>query len=131
MKNKFFCQRNATICSNQIWNYDYTDEIPEYDICKAKASAILAYLFFFIPLVFDDDQQFARFHSNQSLLNLLLSTIAATALSFIPYVGLPLLVFVELMCLFNAIRGMILAARGKAIGIPIIGWVTILSYRRV
>lgn len=130
MKTDIFHRIKAAICYKQLWCFDYTDEIPMYDVKKSKISAVLAYLFFFIPLIFHDDQQFARFHSNQALLNTLLSTIVATIVSLIPYVGLLMLLIVELLCLFNAIRGMILAACGKAVGIPFVGRITLLSYRR-
>lgn len=130
MIQKWFRALKATLCARDTWRFDFSDEIPEYDIYHSKVTAILAYLIFFIPLVFHDDQQFARFHCNQALLNTLLSTIGATVLGVIPYVGLPLLLITELFCLFNAIRGMILAARGKAVGIPLFGKITLLAYRR-
>ncbi len=115
-----------------IWKYmrtlDVTDRISEKDIQRSRISAACAYIFFFIPLIFQEDKHFARFHCNQALLNLLLSTVGAVLLSVIPYVGPFLLLAQELTCLGFAVRGMLLAMRGKAVGLPLVGRVTLLVY---
>lgn len=35
----------------------------------------------------------------------------------------------ELFCLFNTVRGIVLSLQGKAKGIPFIGWITVVPYR--
>lgn len=108
---------------------DFTQEIDPSDIRRSRWSAAAGYLFFFIPLIFHDDQQFARFHCNQSFLILLMSTVLTTLLSLIPFAGPVLAVLTELHCLTMVVRGVILALRGKAVGIPLIGWITLVRYR--
>ena len=125
----FFQNRWDKLRRNYRWKVDFTDEIPVWDIQKSKPSAALGYLFFMIPMIFQDDRQFARFHCNQSILNLLLSTVMAIVWRMIPVVGPFLMLAQELICIFLAIRGMVLAARGRAVGIPLVGWITIVPYR--
>lgn len=121
LKNKLFGNYERVV--------DFTESIPAHDVRASKVSAVFAYIFFFAPLVFCDDKQFGRFHANQSLLNLILSTIGAVVLSFIPYAGPFLMIAQEALCLVWMIRGMILAYRGKAVSIPFVGWITLLAYR--
>ncbi|NLK49297.1 MAG: hypothetical protein GX294_01460 [Candidatus Cloacimonetes bacterium] len=108
---------------------DFTRDINPVDIRASRWSAAAGYLFFFIPLIFHDDKKFARFHCNQSFLIFLMSTVLATLLSLIPFVGPILVALVEILCLTLAVRGVVLALRGKAVGIPLIGWITLVSYR--
>ena len=121
LKNKLFGNYERVV--------DFTESIPARDIRASKVSAVFAYIFFFAPLVFCEDRQFGRFHANQALINLLLSTVGAVILSLIPYVGPFLVATQEVLCLVWAIRGMILAGRGKAISIPFVGWITLFAYR--
>lgn len=107
---------------------DVTDKVPASDMEKARTSAALAYVFFFIPLILHSDNCFARFHCNQAVINLLLSTVGAVLLGLVPYAGPFLLAAQELVCLIIAVRGICLAARGKAVGIPFVGWITIIRY---
>lgn len=109
---------------------DYTEEIPGYDIKKSRISAAFGYLCFFIPLTLHGDRQFARFHSNQALINLLLSTVGAVVLGMIPVAGPYLLLAQEAMCLVLAVRGVVLSLQGKARGIPLLGRIEIIAYRR-
>ena len=108
---------------------DFTEYIVRSDYEKTKVSAALGYLFFFIPLVMHGEAQYARFHCNQAFINTLLSTIGAVLLSFIPYAGPFLMILQEIFCVIWAIRGFILALKGKARGIPLIGWITLIAYR--
>lgn len=108
---------------------DFTDIIPEKDKKAAQVTAALGYLCFIIPMVLHEDKQFARFHCNQSLLNLLMSTILAFVWSFIPYVGIYLVILQEIICIFNVLRGMLQAFRGEAKSIPFVGWITLIAYR--
>ncbi len=114
---------------NYEWIVDFTPSIRSKDIKKAKASAIIGYVFFFVPMIMNDDNQFARFHCNQSILNLALSTVAAVLISLIPYIGPYLMALQEVLCAVWMVRGMILAAKGKAVSIPLVGWITIVPYR--
>ena len=114
---------------NYEWIVDFTGSIRPRDIKKAKWSSVIGYVFFFVPMIMHDDNQFARFHCNQSILNLALSTIVAVLLTMIPYIGPYLMAIQEVLCVIWMIRGMIYAAKGKAIGIPLVGWITILPYR--
>lgn len=113
----------------RYWIVDFTEHIPSHDICKSKICAVAGYLFFMIPMVFGEDKQFARFHCNQALLNLILSTVVAVLLRMIPIVGAYLAIIQELLCIFFGIRGILLSIKGKARGIPLIGWITIVPYR--
>lgn len=129
MIRRLFLWLRENVFSEYETVVDFTRHVREQDIKKSKVAAVLGYLIFFIPLVFADDLQFARFHCNQSILNLLLSTVGAVLWSFIPVVGPFLVLIQEIACFIFMIRGMILAARGKAVGIPLVGWITILPYR--
>lgn len=114
---------------NFRWLMDYTDRIREKDIDKSgKICSALAYFFFFIPLVVVPENQFARFHANQGLINLVLSLLVGALLAIIPYAGFWLFLGVELFCLFNQVRGVITSLRGKAKGIPAFGQIAILAY---
>ena len=64
-----------------------------------------------------------------SLLNLILSVVGGTVLSMIPVVGLWLFLLMQLFCIFNGIRGIVLSLQGKAKGIPVFGQITIIAYR--
>ena len=114
---------------NYEWIVDFTGSIKPRDVKKAKTSSVIGYLLFFVPMVMHDDNQFARFHCNQSIINLALSTVIAVLLGMIPYAGVFLMALQEILCVIWMIRGMILAAKGKAISIPLVGWITILPYR--
>lgn len=114
---------------NYEWIVDFTNDISEKDKKESKVTAALGYLCFIIPIVFHDDKQFARFHANQSLANLCLSTIGAVLLSFIPYIGIYLVIAQEVLCFGFMIRGILLALQGKALSIPLLGWITIIAYR--
>lgn len=110
-------------------NIDFTNEIPKCDVQKSRITAMLGYLCFFIPLVFHDDKQFARFHCNQSLINFLLATVFTVMLSLIPGIGLLLVILQQIVCIIIVIRGMILAGKGKAVGIPVVGKITLIAYK--
>lgn len=121
LKNKLFGNYKRVV--------DFTESIPAYDIRASKTAAAIGYVFFFVPLIFCGDRQFARFHANQSLLNLILSTVGAVVLSLIPYAGPFLMLLQEALSVVWMIRGIILSAQGKAVSIPFAGWVTLVAYR--
>ena len=114
---------------NYEWIVDFTGSVKPRDVKKARVSSIIGYIFFFVPMIMHEDNQFARFHCNQSILNLALSTVVSVLLSLIPYVGPYMMALQEVLCVIWMIRGMILAAKGKAVSIPLVGWITILPYR--
>lgn len=114
---------------NYEWIVDFTNDISEKDKKESMVTSALGYLCFMIPMVFHNDNQFARFHANQSFVNLCLSTIGAMLLSFIPFIGIYLVIIQELLCLGFGIRGAVLAVQSKALSIPLLGWITIIAYR--
>ena len=119
----------ARFFSHYEWIVDFTGQVRRADIKKAKVSSAIGYILFFVPMIFHGENQFARFHCNQSLLNLGLSTIVAVLLGMIPYAGPYLMALQEVLSLIWMIRGIILAAMGKAVSIPLVGWLTIVPYR--
>lgn len=126
---RFFKKAKEKLFGNYERVVDFTESIPAYDRNASKAAAAFAYLLFFVPLVFAEDRQFARFHANQSLLNLILSTLGAVILSFVPYIGPFLMIAQEVLCLLWLVRGVILSLQGKAKSIPFVGWITLIAYR--
>ena len=126
---QFFKKTKEKLFGNYERVVDFTESIPAYDRKDSRVSAAFAYLLFFVPLVFTEDRQFARFHANQSLVNLLLSTLGAVLLSFVPFVGPFLMAGQELLCLVWLVRGVVLALQGKAKSIPLVGWITLIAYR--
>lgn len=113
-----------------VWVLDFTDQIRRRDTkMGARICSAIGYMFFFVPIIMQENNQFSHFHANQGLLNLILSTVVATVLSFIPYAGIYLALLMELFCLFNLVRGIVLSLQGKARGIPVFGQITIVAYR--
>lgn len=111
------------------WVLDFTDYLVPSDVRKTRVLSAVGYVLFFVPLVFHGDSQNARFHVNQSVLNLVLSTLGVVLLGLIPYVG-PFLMLAQLaLSVIWAIRGIVLALQGKARGIPLVGRFTIFAYR--
>ena len=111
---------------------DLTDEIRRRDKSKmARICCALGYLFFFIPTIMLDDNQFGQFHANQSLLNLFLFVLGGMLVGFFvtSQAVLWIALVLELFCLFNTVRGIVLSLQGKAKGIPFIGWITVVPYR--
>ena len=129
MMKEFFGSVRDKIFGNYEWIVDFTGSIRPRDVKKARVSSIIGYIFFFVPMIMHDDNQFARFHCDQSILNLALSTVVSVLLSLIPYIGPYLMALQEILCVIWMIRGMIYAGKGKAISIPLVGWITILPYR--
>ena len=126
---KFFSALKRRLFGGYEWIVDFTDQIPKYDVKKCRISSMLGYLCFFIPMTMHDERQFARFHCNQSIINLILSTVIADIWGMIPYIGSYLMIQQEVLCLIFMIRGMILSYKGIARSIPLVGWITIYPYR--
>ena len=128
-KESFLSRFKRRLFGSYEWIVDFTDQIPKYDVKKCRISSMLGYLCFFIPMTMHDDRQFARFHCNQSILNLILSTVVTVMWGMVPYVGPILMLLQELLCVIFMIRGMILSYKGVARGLPLVGWITIYPYR--
>lgn len=127
---KFFQNLIRRFRENFVWILDFSEYIRRKDKTKlAKISCAIGYLFFFVPTIMLDDNQLGQFHANQSLLNLILSVVGGTVLSMIPVVGMWLFLLMQLFCIFNGIRGIVLSLQGKAKGIPVFGQITIIAYR--
>jgi len=127
---QFFQKFAKTFRDNFVWVLDFSEYIRRKDKTRlAKISSALGYLFFFVPTIMLEDNQLGQFHANQGLLNLILSVVGGTVLTFIPYVGVWLALLMEVFCLFNVVRGIVLSLQGKAKGIPIFGQITIIAYR--
>lgn len=119
----------AAFRSNFVWVLDFTDRVRRRDIQPGKICSAVGYLFFFVPVIMQEDNQFSHFHANQSLLNLILSSVVGTLLALIPSVGMFLMAAMELFCIFNLFRGIALSLKGEAKGIPVFGQITIIAYR--
>lgn len=127
---QFFQKFAKAFRDNFVWVLDFTDRCRRRDITRlAKISSAFGYLFFFVPTIMLEDNQFGQFHANQGLLNLILSAVGGTVLTFIPGIGIWLALLMELFCLFNMVRGIVLSLQGKAKGIPLFGQITIIAYR--
>ena len=127
---KFFQNLIRRFRENFVWILDFSEYIRRKDKTKlAKISCAIGYLFFFVPTIMLEDNQLGQFHANQSLLNLILSVVGGVLLAMIPVVGLWLSMLMQLFCLFNGIRGIVLSLQGKAKGIPVFGQITIIAYR--
>jgi uncharacterized membrane protein len=109
-------------------------EVSAADADTNKVFGILAYFFFFcfVPLVVAKDSPYAKYHANQGLVLFLAEVatfIITGALVFIPFFGMVvyflhlalLLVFVVL-----AVLGIVNAAAGKCVPLPVIGGIKIL-----
>ena len=90
--------------------------------------AILAYIgiLVLVPLFAAKDSPFARFHTNQGLLLLILHLIG-WVLSFIPYIGWVACGIINVVCFVLFILGLINAVRGDAKELPLIGKYRILK----
>ena len=106
---------------------DNTAECDQADINSNKVMAILAYLgiLVLIPLFAAKDSKFARFHTNQGIL-LLLVAILCGVISRIPVIGFLGSILGFISGIF-AIIGIVYAIQGKAKELPLIGKYRILK----
>lgn len=127
---EFFQNLIRRFRENFVWVVDFTEYIRKKDKSKvARISSALAYVFFLVPTIMLEDNQLGQFHANQGLLNLILSVVGGTVLTFIPGIGIWLALLMEVFCIFNGVRGIVLSLQGKAKGIPVFGQITIIAYR--
>lgn len=110
-------------------------EVSVEDADKNKVFGILAYLgfFCFVPIIVAKDSPYAKYHANQGLV-LFLAEIATmiitSALVFIPFIGI-VVYFLHgallIIFLVMSILGIVNAAAGKCVPLPVIGGVKILK----
>jgi uncharacterized membrane protein len=110
-------------------------EVSADDVEKNKVFGILAYLSFlcFVPIIVAKESPFAKYHANQGLV-LFIAEVAAiiitSAFVFIPFIGIIvyfLHVILSLVFLVVSILGIINAAAGKCVPLPIIGGIKLLK----
>jgi len=102
-------------------------EVDFNDAEKNKAFGILAYIIFFIPLICAKDSPFAKYHANQGLalaITMVVSLTVLTILGLIPFIGwlfwfVNILVYLGFMLL--VILGIVNAANGKCVPLPVVG----------
>lgn len=95
---------------------------------QARVSSAIGYLFFFVPLIMHPESKFARYHSNQGLILLMIEFLGIIGLAGIPKAGPYLSLLCMLFCLVCLIRGIILALSGKAKRIPFFGKLVIIEF---
>jgi len=104
-------------------------EVDINDAEKNKVWGILAYIgiLFIVPLIVAKDSPFAKYHANQGLalfLAMIVGITALTILSFIPFIGFVfnlLHILLYLGWLVLLVLGIVNAAGGKCVPLPIIG----------
>ena len=95
---------------------------------QARVASAIGYLFFFVPIIMHPESKFARYHSNQGLILLILEFLGIVGLAEIPKIGGYLSFSCLIFCLVCLIRGIILALRGKAKRIPFFGKLVIVEF---
>ena len=110
-------------------------EVNAEDADSNKVFGILAYLSFlcFVPIIVAKDSPYAKYHANQGLV-LFLCEVAAiivtSALVFIPFVGIIvyfLHLILSLLFLVLSVLGIINAAAGKCVPLPVIGGIKLIK----
>jgi uncharacterized membrane protein len=110
-------------------------EVTPADVDSNKVFGILAYLGFLclVPIIVAKESPFAKYHANQGLV-LFLAELAATLITsafvFIPFIGIIvyfLHVILLLAFLVLSIWGIVNAAQGKCVPLPVIGGIKLLK----
>lgn len=105
-----------------------TQQPDSADVEKNKVMGILAYIFFFIPLLAAKDSQFAMFHANQGLVLFLAAMAINIVGSFILFSGwFFILTLGNLLIFVFVVLGIINAAKGEMKPLPLIGGISILK----
>jgi uncharacterized membrane protein len=108
-------------------------EVDFNDAEKNKAFGILAYIVFFIPLIAAKDSPFAKYHANQGLalaVTMIVCLTVLTILHFVPFIGFVFdLLHIPLWLGFMVllILGIINAAAGKCVPLPVIGGIKLIK----
>ncbi len=121
---------------NFIDTEDFTDKMDPKDIEENKAMGVLAYIgiLVLIPIIAAPKSKFARFHSNQGLLLMIIEIVCGVLfglLGLIPTIGWIFYIvngLVDLCCLFLLVIGIINVSRGKARVLPIIGGIKLMKW---
>jgi len=110
-------------------------EVSAEDADTNRVFGILAYLniFVFVPIVVAKDSPFAKYHSNQGLV-LFIAEVATFLITgafvFFPFIGI-LVYYIHLLLLLVfmvlAVLGIINAAAGKCVPLPVIGGIKLLK----
>jgi uncharacterized membrane protein len=122
-------QNNAQQAFNNFNNTaDTTGEYDPNDISANKVMAILAYfgILVLIPILAAPTSKFARFHSNQGVIVLIVALVG-WILGFVPIIGWLASLIVTLFAVVIAIIGLINAAQGKAKEVPVVGSLRLLK----
>jgi uncharacterized membrane protein len=110
-----------------------TLEVDFDDAEKNKVWGILAYVVFFIPLITAKDSPYARYHANQGLALCLTMIVTLTVLAILgafPLIGFAfrwLNVLAYLGFLGLMVYGIINAAAGKCVPLPVIGGIKLIK----
>lgn len=115
---------------------DYTDKMDAKDIEENKVMGVLAYIgiLVLIPIIAAPKSKFARFHSNQGLLLMIIEIVCGVLfglLGLIPTIGWIFYTInglIDLCCLFLLVIGIINVSRGKARVLPIIGGIKLMKW---
>jgi uncharacterized membrane protein len=92
------------------------------DAEKNKIMAILAYIFFLIPLLAAKESKFAMYHANQGLLVFLFAIAVNVIGTVVPFLGWFIIAPLgNLAVLVFVILGIINAANGEMKPLPVIG----------
>lgn len=108
-------------------------EVDFADAEKNKVMGILAYVLFFVPLLVAKDSPFAKYHANQGFalfLTMFASLTVLLILSFIPIIGFIfglLHIVAYLGFLVLVVLGIINAANGKCVPLPVIGGIKLIK----
>lgn len=108
-------------------------EVDAEDAEQNKVMGILAYVIFFVPLIAAKHSPFAKYHANQGLalfLTMVASLTVLAILSFLPVIGfifglLHILVYLGFLVL--VVLGIINAAAGKCVPLPVIGGIKLIK----
>lgn len=100
------------------------------DIAKTKSLAWLSYLgfLFIVPMLVNKDSEYTKFHVNQGIVLFIFAIavgIVCGILNWIPFVGGIISGVLGLLVTVCIILGVINAATGKVVRLPIIGGITI------
>jgi len=89
------------------------------EIDSGKTMAIIAYFIFFIPLIVDEakNNKFAMFHTEQSIVLLILNVIVGIVGTIT--CGIGLILYLPLLVLY--IMGIVYAAQGQVKEVPLVG----------
>lgn len=95
-----------------------------------KAMGILAYIsiLVLVPIFAAKESPFARFHANQGLILLIVEVAASLISNILGGVIISLLMWaVNVVCTVFSIIGIVNAAKGKCVALPIIGGIELLK----